>query len=266
MPSATQMEQLKKDRNWLVEGMKERQAAEREAAKNPEQPQDMSQSIIDMVLKKQQPAGSTPANPGNVPDARRPAGTTSTQSPRAFQPSISTSSFEPLPNQTTTSLTDSESVLARERAQARLAGVDGRERPVSQAYDILANPFANLPVPEASLPSARTPAPAAGYSAYSMSDPTANNLLNNPGTPAVPGFNPGGNATTPAPAPGSNTYAPGVSLAESGAPAPQQAIEQPYEYLRVQEQQRRQQELNSNRPRIQDLRNPVPDPTRARLF
>jgi len=257
MPSAEQLEQLKKDKNWLVEGMKERQAEDQAAANRP--PEDMSQSIIDMVLRKQKP--NDPDSRGAVPQSRMPETARTTPAPGsrpAFQPAISTSAFQPLPSSTGDEALrpgGMESILARERA---LAGQPAYNPPLSAsaapARDPLANPFGNLPIPEAALPSSRRPA-----GAYSVNDPMLQNAWANPG-PQAPVLN----ANPAAAGPGVGN--PGLVLNDNGAPAPRAAIEQPYDYLRAQEEQRRREQMNSNRPQVRDLRNPIPDPSEARLF
>jgi hypothetical protein len=251
MPTTEQLEQLKRDKNWLVEGMKDRQATQAEASRTPD---DMSQSIIDMVLKKQQ-AGAPAAPRGpetRIPETARtptsPAGT-----PGAFRPSISTTAFEPLPgaagSQAGTGGMDS--ILARERALAGQSNFTTSASP-APARDPLANPFGNLPVPEGALPS--TPR---NRGVYSVNDPMLQSPWANPG-PAAPQLN--ANPALPASGPG---FADGATGAP---PAARATVEQPYDYLRAQEQQRLQEQRNNNRPTARQLRSPVPDPSEARLF
>jgi hypothetical protein len=250
MPTAEQLEQLKKDKNWLVEGMKERQATKTQPNATTD---DMSQSIIDMVLKKQQP-GTPAASRGpetQTPETfRSPTGPVAT--PGALLPSISTSAFEPLPSTSrsqagSASLT---SILAQERSLADQNNFTSSAAS-APARDPLANPFGNLPVPEAALPSAPR-----NRGVFGMNDPMLSGRTN-PG-PAAPELN--ANPALSAPNPGFAQSATGAP------PAVRATVEQPYDYLRAQEQQRFQQQRNSNRPTVRQLRSPVPDPSEARLF
>jgi hypothetical protein len=250
MPTAEQLEQLKKEKNWLVEGMKERQA-------NKTQPNattdDMSQSIIDMVLKKQQPGSpSAPRGPETqLPETFR-SPTTPAADPGVFRPSISTSAFETLPSVSATPASTGglSTIMARERALADQSNFTFPETS-APARDPLANPFANLPVPEGALPSAPR-----NRGVLGMNDPMLSGRTN-PG-PAAPELhaNPASSATSP-----------GLMQGSIGAPpAVRATIEQPYDYLRAQEQQRLQQQRNSNRPTVRQLRSPIPEPSEARLF
>ena len=247
MPTAEQLDQLKKEKNWLVEGMKERQNSEAQAARQPE---DMSQSIIDMVLQRQKPG--SPAAPRNtqvqMPDASRtPAVAPGSSS--VLRPSISTSAFDPLPNRQDPNADGGmQSILARERA---LADQNTSTSPLAAApaRDPLANPFANLPVPEGALPSAPR-----NRGVYNVNDPMLQSAWSNP-APEL-------NANPALTAKGT-----GLAVNESGAPpAVRSTIEQPYDYLRAQEQQRQRLQQNSNRPTVRQLRSPGPEPNDARLF
>lgn len=250
MPTAEQLEQLKKEKNWLVEGMKEQQAAKAQANRSPD---DMSQSIIDMVLKKQQ-TGSPAAPRGpetQLPETFR-SPTTPAADPGVFRPSISTSAFETLPSVSATPASTGglSTIMARERALADQSNFTFPETS-APARDPLANPFANLPVPEGALPSAPR-----NRGVLGMNDPMLSGRTN-PG-PAAPELN--ANPALSAPNPGFAQSATGAP------PAVRATIEQPYDYLRAQEQQRLQQQRNSNRPTVRQLRSPIPDPSEARLF
>lgn len=251
LPSADQLEQLKKERNWLVEGVKEQQQA---AAKKPAE--DMSQSIIEMVLDRQRKGFASPTDRPSTPGLPRPTESrTSPENPPAFTPAISTSAFDLLPDQRTTlpGSADSESILSRERSLAARGSLNATPAAsAAPARDPLANPFANLPIPEGALPS-----------------PRRNTSPLNPTDPAAPA-SPWGDATTPSSPWNTGTASASPSTAMPLAPdtgAPRMAIEQPYDYLRAQEEQRRRQQLmDSSRPKVQNLRNPIPEPSQARLF
>lgn len=271
MPTAEQVEQLKKERNWLVEGVKEKQEQRaRDAAAANE---DKSQSIIDMVMEKQKtdaaktPSG-TPAN-STSSSTSRSSGTANT--PRGLRPSISTSAFEnpASADRLTANDVDMSVILEQERRAARMenrpAVASNSPKPFRR-MDALSNPFANLPIPESALPAPRPPMAAAATPSTAGITPTTQPMMPAGQPTPAGGLNPqypalGGAAASAAPAMG-----PSGPSGPSTAAAPQSALVQPYDLLRQQEAQRRQQQWNRNRPTVQDLRTPVPDPTQARLF
>lgn len=287
MPTSEELEKVRKDRNWMVEGMKERQAAAKpsttpdaqSSTSNPYGPNslqnpanmDMSQSIIDMVLNKnKKQTKSEPAKElkpmeiipaGQDPAARSNSGENT--SSNAFKPVISTNSFDTANASRTTGEKNTPSTfLQRERAQARQAGFKETQG-FGQTQDALANPFANLPIPEDALPQAQprfSQPPPTGVSATYMpsaGNPAVQNTLS--GTMAS-AAGPG----NPSPATGA---APAVTTIESNPAAPRFAVEQPYTILREQELVRQlQQQKNNSRPKVQDLRSLVRDPNEARLF
>lgn len=260
MPSAEQLEQLKKDRNWLVEGMKEKERQDESQPASSLSSEDMSQSIIEMVLRKQQ----SNVLSAQEASAQRALELETSRTPPApgtrpvFQPSISTSAFDPLPTETSDSSLrpmNVESILARERDLAEQTPAYTSLSASAPQRDPLANPFGNLPIPEGVLPRSNRL-----EGASSINDPMLQNAWTNPGSSA-PVFN----ANPAISFPGMGSQA--LILNDIGAPgAPGAAIAQPYDYLRAQEEQRRRQQFNSNRPQLRDLRSPVPSPSEARLF
>lgn len=278
MPTSEELEKVRKDRNWMVEGMKDKQSAAKDAptpnSSSPQSPanMDMSQSIIDMVLNKNKkpakpepakelkPLELTPAGPDNT---ARTNAQTGSQSPIAFKPVISTNSFDSQnavrPPAESNPLS---AVLQQERTNARNAGFkESRGNPAS--LDVLANPFANLPIPEDALPQTQprtvqapaTGMPPAGSPMLPNLAPTAPTMSGNMVSAAGPGNPTNGNLS------------PAVVPLDAGAPAPRFAVEQPYTILREQELVRQlQQQTNNNRPKVQELRSLVRDPNEARLF
>lgn len=270
MPTAEELEKVRKDRNWMVEGMKDKQAADKNA-QAPQSPAtlDMSQSIIDMVLNKnKKPAQPEPVRelkpleltPASPDAAARSNTNTGSPSQNAFKPVISTNSFDG--QNTVRSPAESNSassLLQQERDNARKAGFkESRGNPAS--LDALANPFANLPIPEDALPRSQ---PLTVQAAGNAMPPAGNPMLqNNP--PAMSG-NMSSAAGPGNPTPGN--LPPAAPTLDAGPSAPRFAVEQPYTILREQELVRQlQQQTNNNRPKAQDLRSLVRDPNEARLF
>jgi hypothetical protein len=182
---------------------------------------------------------------------------------------------------TTGESSDIRRILEQERRNARSAGITESPKPMRR-LDALNNPFANLPIPEAALPRSPSPSVGTAYSGAAQPQPTVMpgpmptpltaQQPQQPGMPQQPGISQPSNGpvlgSTSAPAVGS-----GFSPAVSGAPSsnfaaaqPQTSVAQPYEFLRRQEAERRQQQWNNNRPTVQDLRTNIPDPSKARLF
>jgi len=275
MPTSEELEKVRKDRNWMVEGMKDKQSADKDAAaakaNSPQSPanMDMSQSIIDMVLNKnKKPAKPEPAKelkpmeltPAGPDTAARPNANTGSNSPNAFKPVISTNSFDSQnaarsPAESNTVST----VLQQERANARKAGFK-ESRGIPTSLDVLANPFANLPIPEDALPQ-KQPQPAMA-SATGM-PPAGNSMVPN----NVPAMSGNMNSAAGPGNPTSGNMAPAVTPLDAGPSAPRFAVEQPYTILREQELVRQlQQQNNNNRPKAQELRSLVRDPNEARLF
>jgi len=222
---------------------------------------DMSQSIIDMVLdkknKKTDLRNPSQTNQSNGRTSTEPT----TNSVSTFQPVISNNSFDnqmsiPSENNITTS------ILQKERAEARKAGF--LPPGTVPTRDPLANPFANLPIAEAALPqpnprNSMMPSSGPSMTNSAMTSNNGNLALMSGNMPSATGL---GNGPESA-----NTGAPNAYVATNPGPsAPVVAVEQPYTILREQELISRQQKLNSNRPRAQDLRSTVPDPNDARLF
>ncbi|MDX6765359.1 MAG: hypothetical protein SFU85_01065 [Candidatus Methylacidiphilales bacterium] len=284
MPTQEELEKVRKDRNWMVEGMKEQQAARNSEAAANRQNTDMSDSIIDMVLnkKKKTDLQKTPATRNTPPtqetnnSPEKKAGTTNT-----FKPALSSNAYESSsPGDTgAIKLPDNlmSSILQDERAAAKQAGFrentakrTGKKNGLA-ALDALNNPFSNLPIPEDALPqnpnslsasSARNDpfqAPAAPNINPMMAQEKTNAFQPSVTAGASPSTGTAGTMATPT-TPGA------IAIAPAGPAAPKVAVEQPYTILREQELIRRQQQSTSNRPKVQDLRSPIPDPSEARLF
>lgn len=273
MPTPEELEQVRKDRNWMVEGMKDKQAADAAQAKAQAKTTqntpladpgntDMSQSIIDMVLNKK----TAKKEPREKKETGKNPGFSSSSDPlKTFEPTLSGNAFE---NQfgEDAEKNNANSILQKERAAARKAGFVQRGQ--TPTGDPLANPFANLPIPEDALPQAKpptvptisSPAMATANTPPSAGNPSLGVMSGN-----IPSAAGAGNPGNPANA--GNLQNPGA-LGPNGptSGAPRMAVEQPYAILREQELVNRQKQINSNRPRVQDLRSTVPDPNEARLF
>lgn len=250
LPTAEDLERLKKERNWLVQGMKEQEDARRSSA-NTRQDLDKSQSIIDMVLDRKNKGFARPAP--TKPSTGRADSASSPDALPTFRPAISSYSFDSLPSTQTTIETpgssDASAILARERILATQQQTAAAASPSYQPMqDPLVNPFANLPIPEGALPAPR------------RSDPMLQfNNTNNPLASST-AFSSASNPVAP-PSPNSGL----IMTPDNGAPSA--TIQQPYDYLRAQEEQRRRQmQQPGNRPTVQNLRSPIPDPAEARLF
>jgi hypothetical protein len=263
MPTAEELEQVRKDRNWMVEGMKEKQAEATATRLQDPGNTDMSQSIIDMVLDKQKQNKKAEARktPQTKQNDGRTAAEPTTNSVNTFQPVISNNSFD---NQMSVPSENniSNSILQKERAEARKAGFIPPG--TAPTLDPLANPFANLPIAEAALPqpnprNSMMPATTPTVTNSAMTSNNGNLAMMSGNMPSAAGLGKGPDSGNPG--------APAAYVANNPGPsAPVVAVEQPYTILREQELITRQQKLNSNRPRAQDLRSTVPDPNDARLF
>jgi|GEM_PF-2980874 len=275
MPTSEELEKVRKDRNWMVEGMKEKQSAGKDAQspnsstlQNPANT-DMSQSIIDMVLNKNKktpkpepvkelkPMELTPSSPDS---GTRSNANTGANSPNAFKPVISTNSFDSqMSPKSPGENNPNSSVLQQERANARKAGFK-EARGASPAQDVLSNPFANLPIPEDALPQAQ---PRSTQISATGMPPAGNPMVQN-----IPSNMSGNMASAAGPGnPTPGTLPPAVTAIDAGPAAPRFAVEQPYTILREQELVRQlQQQNNNSRPKVQELRSLVRDPNEARLF
>lgn len=116
-PNAEDLEKQRKDKNWLVEGMREREA---EAKLRKEESANAQPSAIDQLLERNRKQLNATVPPTGDPRASR----------NGFAPALNSSAWEPLPEPTTTS-----TISNKPRTTDRGNSSDSNSRPTWKAYD-----------------------------------------------------------------------------------------------------------------------------------
>ncbi|MGF1679575.1 MAG: hypothetical protein ACFCUX_10335 [Candidatus Methylacidiphilales bacterium] len=259
-----QLKQAQKDKNWLSEGLKDRNAATEEELRRT---QSETPSVIDQMLEKNRQLTVSDTN-NNNPLEKQP------QVNRGFQAAITTSAWEPLPE---------IQAVTTPGGEIKSGQGSTANQPTWKAYDEatgVANVFYNPSTgtfdsqPPSAQNNTRAPQPAWITASATTADPMARQalereaqLLRQAGlNTAVPSatYNPSIQPQFTAPQPG------GPISTSSGPPAnPFQQTQADLQQdtsnqmavakLRMLEEERARQDKNQRRPKIADIHSPLRD-------